>query len=108
ASPRVTESLGHSYGRWDGKVFPLLPSGDGLSATSRLVHLVHVAQMYNQVGGVALADEVVRQRSGTEFDPELSRLWLQNSHDLLGALSNDSVWDQLMGAEPEPNRHVGF
>ena len=31
ASPRVTESLCHAYARWDGKVFPLLPSGDGLS-----------------------------------------------------------------------------
>lgn len=107
ASPRVTESLSHSYGRWDGKIFPLLPSGDGLSATARLVHLVHVAQMYHQVGGVEVADGVVRQRSGTEFDPELSRLWLENSHDLLGTLSTDSVWDQLLGAEPQPNRHVG-
>jgi response regulator RpfG family c-di-GMP phosphodiesterase/DNA-binding CsgD family transcriptional regulator len=107
ASPRVTESLGHSYGRWDGKIFPLLPSGDALSATARLVHLVHVAQMYQQVGGVEVADAVVRQRSGSEFDPELARLWLQNSHQLLSTLSLDSVWDQVLSAEPEPHRHVG-
>jgi response regulator RpfG family c-di-GMP phosphodiesterase/DNA-binding CsgD family transcriptional regulator len=107
ASPRVTESLGHSYGRWDGKVFPLLPSGDALSATARLVHLVHVAQVYHQVGGVEVADAVVRQRSGTEFDPELARLWLQNSHDLLSRLSLDSVWEQVLSAEPEPHRQVG-
>ena len=107
ASPSVTESLCHAYGRWDGKVFPALPSGAGLSATARLVHLVHVAQRYHQVGGVEVADAVVRQRSGTEFDPELARLWLQNSHDLLRALSEDSVWDQALSAEPEPHRQVG-
>ena len=107
ASPSVTESLCHAYGRWDGKVFPLLPSGEGLSATARLVHLVHVAQIYHQVGGVEVADAVVRQRSGTEFDPELARLWLQNSHDLLLTLSLDSVWDQVLSAEPEPHRRVG-
>ncbi len=83
ASPRVTASLSHAYGRWDGQVFPSLPSGEGLSATARLVHLVHVAQIYHQMGGPDAADEVVRRRSGTEFDPELARLWLQNSHDAL-------------------------
>jgi HD-GYP domain-containing protein (c-di-GMP phosphodiesterase class II)/DNA-binding CsgD family transcriptional regulator len=107
ASPRVTESLCHAYGRWDGKVFPSLPSGEGLSAAARLVHLVHVAQIYHQVGGGEAADAVVRQRSGTEFDPELARLWLQSSHDLLLSLSMDSVWDQALSAEPKPHRRVG-
>src|SRR5713226_10073233 len=106
ASPRVTEALSHAYGRWDGKVFTSLPSAEGLSATSRLVHMVHVAQIYNQAGGVEVADAVVRQRSGTEFDPELARLWLQNSRDLLPRLSLDSVWDQVLSAEPEPHRRV--
>ncbi len=106
ASPRVSESLSHAYGRWDGKVFTSLPSAEGLSATSRLVHLVHVAQIYHQAGGVEVADAVVRQRSGTEFDPELATLWLQNSHDLLPRLSLDSVWDQVLSAEPEPHRRV--
>ncbi len=107
ASPRVTESLCHAYGRWDGRVFPSLPRGDGLSAIARLVHLVHVAQIYHQVGGVDVADAVVRQRSGSEFDPELARLWQQTSHELLRTLSGDSVWDQALSAEPEPHRMVG-
>ena len=107
ASPRVTDSLRHAYGRWDGQIFPQLESGDRLSATARLVHLVHVAQVYHQVGGAAAADEVVRRRSGTEFDPELARLWLENSHDLLRNVPLDSVWDQALNTEPEPHRSVG-
>ena len=107
SSPQVTEALNHAYGRWDGKVFPSLPSGEGLSKPARLVHLVHVAQIYHQVGGMELADAVVRQRSGTEFDPELARLWLQNSGDLLPTLSADSVWEQVLAAEPAPYRMVG-
>ena len=106
ASPGVTDSLLHAYGRWDGKIFPSLPSGEGLSATARLVHLVHVAQIYHQAGGADAADEVVRRRSGSEFDPELARLWLQNSRDLLRTLSVDSLWDQVLAAEPEPHRQV--
>ena len=107
ASPRVTESLRHAYGRWDGQVFSQLESGDALSATARLVHLVHVAQIYHHVGGAEAANEVVRRRSGTEFDPELARLWLANSDDLLRNVPPDSVWDQALVTEPEPHRRVG-
>jgi len=107
ASPTVTESLRHAYGRWDGQVFSHLESGEALSAAARLVHLVHVAQIYHQVGGVAAADEVVRRRSGTEFDPDLARLWLQNSGNLLRNVALDSVWDQALSTEPEPHRRVG-
>ena len=106
AGPGVTEGLNHAYGRWDGRIFPSLPSGEELSRPARLVHLVHVAQIHHQFGGVEVADAVVRQRSGTEFDPEFARLWLQNSHDLLPRLAGDSVWDHVLDAEPEPHRRV--
>jgi DNA-binding CsgD family transcriptional regulator len=106
ASAQVTSSLGHAYARWDGKIFPGVPSGEAQSAISRLVHLVHVAQTYHQVGGVEAADAVVRGRSGSEFDPELARLWLQNSHDILPSVAGPSVWDEALSAEPEPHRRV--
>ena len=103
----VVAALRHAYARWDGKVFTALPSGEALSPTSRLVHLVHVAQIYHQVGGVEAADAVVRARSGSEFDPELARLWLQNSHDLLRPFTGESVWDEALVAEPAPHIGVG-
>lgn len=106
ASPRVTTALGHAYARWDGKVFPGLPHKDELSAIARLVHMVHVAQIYYQVGGIDAADGTVRERTGGEFDPELARLWLQNSRDLLDRLGLESVWDETLAAEPEPHRWV--
>src|SRR5438445_9709335 len=106
ASPRVTTSLSEAYGRWDGQVFPLLPRGEGLSAAARLVHLVHVAQTYHQMGGAEAADDVVRRRSGTEFDPALARLWLENSDELLRNVPHESVWDQALFTEPEPRRRV--
>jgi DNA-binding CsgD family transcriptional regulator len=106
ASPRVSAALRHTYARWDGKVFTDLPQGDEQSALARLVHLVHVAQTYHQIGGIAAADATVRERSGGEFDPELSRLWLQNSHDMLAETGPGSVWDDALAAEPEPHLSV--
>src|SRR5919201_2269417 len=107
ATPRVVEALGNAYGRWDGKIFAGLPSGEALSSIARLVHLVHVAQTYHQIGGLDAADDVVRRRSGTEFDPALARVWLENSHDLLQPFTSGSVWDEALAAEPEPRRIVG-
>jgi hypothetical protein len=106
APPRVTEALGHTYARWDGKVFSDLPTRDEQSALARLVHLVHVAQTYHQIGGIAAADATVRDRSGGEFDPEFARLWLENSHDMLDRFGPESVWDEALEAEPEPHLWV--
>ncbi|MGH7877310.1 MAG: HD domain-containing phosphohydrolase [Candidatus Dormibacteraceae bacterium] len=106
ASPKVTHALGHAYARWDGKVFSDLPQGDDQSALGRLVHLVHVALTYLQVGGIAAADATVRERSGGELDPEFARLWLENSADLLPRLGAESVWDEALAEEPEPQTWV--
>jgi len=106
ASARVSAALRHTYARWDGKVFPGLPHRDEQSDLGRLVHLVHVAQTYHQVGGIEGADATVRGRSGGEFDPELARLWLENSHDLLGRIGPESVWDEVLAEEPEPHVRV--
>src|SRR5438270_26199 len=106
ASPRVTDALRHTYARWDGRVFPGLPEGDDQSTIARLVHLVHCALTYHQVGGIAAADATVRERSGGEFDPEFARLWLENSNDLLVQAGRESVWDEALAEEPEPHVSV--
>jgi DNA-binding CsgD family transcriptional regulator len=106
ANASVTDSLRCAYARWDGKVFPDLPSGSGLPRIARLVHLVHVAQSHHRFGGREAADGVVRSRRGGEFDPEFADLWLANSGDLLRADSGESVWEEALQAEPEPRRTV--
>lgn len=106
AGPVVAAALGCTYARWDGKVFPGVPHGEAQPAVARLVHLVHVAQRYERLGGLRAADAVVRERSGGELDPELARLWLQNSGDLIAGLGEDSVWDEALASEPAPFRRV--
>lgn len=102
----VSEALSQAHGRWDGKMFPSLPKGPELSSPARLVRLVHVAQTYAQVGGVEAADAVVRDRSGSELDPAMVQLWLDNSRDLAPILTADSVWEDALSAEPGPQKRV--
>jgi response regulator RpfG family c-di-GMP phosphodiesterase len=104
--PRVTAALEHAYARWDGQVFFDLPKGESISLLARLVHLVHVAQVFHRAGGREAADAVVRSRRGTEFDPQLADLWLADSGELLQPLGPESVWELALAAEPEPHRLV--
>ena len=87
-------------------MFFLLPSGEGISLLARLVHLVHVAQTCHRLGGLAAADDVVRARRATEFDPGLSDLWLAHSAELLRPFGGASIWKAALAAEPEPQRLV--
>jgi HD-GYP domain-containing protein (c-di-GMP phosphodiesterase class II) len=106
AGPRVTEALQHAYARWDGRIFFLLPSGEEISQLARLVHLVHVAQVFHRLGGNEAAADVVCTRRGGEFDPVLCDLWLANSSELLRPLGHESLWEAALAAEPEPHRLV--
>ncbi len=104
--PRVTAALEHAYARWDGQLFFDLPKGESISLLARLVHLVHVAQVFHRAGGREAADAVVRSRRGTEFDPQLADLWLADNGELLRPLGPESVWELALAAEPEPHRLV--
>jgi len=101
AGPRVIEALQHAYARWDGRVFFLLPGGEGISLLARLVHLVHVAQTFHRLVGLAAADDVGRARRATEFDPRLSDLWLAHRAELLRPFGGESIWEAALAAEPE-------
>lgn len=103
--PNVSRALNEVLARWDGKLFPV-PPGEGISLISRLTHLTRVAQTHFAGRGPAAAADVVRKRRGAEFDPRLADAFLEAYPELLGGITEASVWDQAMEAEPAPQRLV--
>jgi HD-GYP domain-containing protein (c-di-GMP phosphodiesterase class II) len=103
--PRVTHALNDFVARWDGKVFAH-PPGEAIDVISRITHLVRIAQIHALGRGPAGAAEVVRKRRGGEFDPTISDAFLEIHRDLFANLSEGSVWDQTLEAEPHPHRLV--
>jgi len=103
--PNVSHALNEVFARWDGKLFPT-PPGDGVALIARLTHLVHAAQIYAIRGGPALAAEVVRERRGGEFDPQLADTFIDVCPELFAGISEGTVWEQALDAEPEPHRLV--
>jgi HD-GYP domain-containing protein (c-di-GMP phosphodiesterase class II) len=104
-STGVCAGLYEVFSRWDGKVFPP-PAGDAISVAARIVHLAHVAEFFHRLAGRQTAVEVVRRRSGKEFDPQLARTFLQNADELLASTEAPLIWDEALAAEPEPQRRV--
>jgi HD-GYP domain-containing protein (c-di-GMP phosphodiesterase class II) len=97
--------LDQVFGRWDGKIFPP-PAGAEISRPARIVHIAHVAVVYHQLGGRKAALDVVRQRAGTEFDPDLAAALLAGADELLAGFDEPSVWDLALESEPAPQRQV--
>ena len=68
---QVRESLYQTFERWDGKGVPAEARGDEILMPARLVNLADVVEVYHRTGGVEAAVAVARERSGSQFDPEL-------------------------------------
>src|SRR5438094_385652 len=75
-------------------------------ATSRLVNLADVVEVYHRSGGVEAAVAVARARSGTQFDPALVELFCREAPMLFDDLDSSGSWDAVIAAEPALERVV--
>ena len=101
----VRQSLKESYERWDGKG-AFGAKGEEIMLTSRLVYLADVIEVFHRDGGVDAAVGVVKERSGSHFDPALVDLFCEQAPVLLSDLDSASSWDTVIAAEPQLGRLV--
>jgi len=95
----VQESVHQSFERWDGKG-PGKLKGDAIDVTSRIVNLADVVEVYHRAGGVDAARDVARDRSGTQFDPDLVDAFSKDAELVFSDLDATTTWDAIIGAEP--------
>lgn len=98
----VRDSVEQTFERWDGRGVPKGASGADILTTSQLVNLADVVEVFHRTGGVDAAVEVARQRSGTQFAPELVELFCQGAPQLFDGLDSATSWDAVIAAEPGP------
>jgi HD-GYP domain-containing protein (c-di-GMP phosphodiesterase class II) len=97
---RVRTSIEQTYERWDGKGIPRGRRGDEILVTSRLVNLADVVEVFLGAGGIQAAVAVTRERSGSQFDPDLVELFRGEASALCEELDVASGWDAVIAAEP--------
>lgn len=96
----VRDSVEQTFERWDGRGVPKGARGADILTTSQLVNLADVVEVFHRTGGIDSAVEVARQRSGTQFAPELVELFCREAPQLFGDLAAATSWDAVIAAEP--------
>jgi HD-GYP domain-containing protein (c-di-GMP phosphodiesterase class II) len=99
----VAGPLYQIFERWDGKGVPAGLAGERVALASRLANVVHCALLAHEVGGAELGDAVVRHRSGTWLDPEVTGCYLRHRAELW-ASADDDPWREALAEEPSPVR----
>jgi HD-GYP domain-containing protein (c-di-GMP phosphodiesterase class II) len=102
----VRDSVAQTFERWDGKGAPSGAQGADVLVSSRLVNITDVAEAHYARGGLPAAVEVVRARSGSQFDPALVDLFCSAAPSLFAELEAVRSWDAAMAIEPTLERHL--
>jgi HD-GYP domain-containing protein (c-di-GMP phosphodiesterase class II) len=96
----VRDSLYQTFERWDGKGAPAEARGAQIRVAARLVNLADVVEVFHRAGGTEAAMAVARDRSGSQFDPDLVELFCAEAPALFADLDAVTSWDAVIAAEP--------
>ncbi len=78
---------------WNGKGNPRRLNGDAIAPLARIVALAQSVDVFSAVRGREAAREMVRERSGRWFEPEVATAFLRIADD-------DPLWDDLPPRRP--------
>jgi HD-GYP domain-containing protein (c-di-GMP phosphodiesterase class II) len=90
--PGVHGALAQAFERWDGKGTPAKLRGEQIQAVMRVVQVADDAELFHRLGGVAAALDILRERSGGEFDPNLVDICHAESAAIFGDLDVVDAW----------------
>ncbi len=100
----VVSNLAFVFERWDGNGFPGAAAGEGIPLPARVLHIARDTSVFMSAGGSDHAREVMAQRAGAAYDPDLDSLAIDRFDELLDGLDDALIWAQAMAAEPPPHR----
>lgn len=93
----------HATERWDGKSPLRRARGEQIPLAVRIVHVARDAALQHLLGGPERAVDVVRERAGHAFDPEVAAAFVEHAGELL-APAHEPTWDAVLAGEPSPAR----
>lgn len=98
-SPEVRVGIEQAYARWDGQGVPRGLAGDKLSLAARISHVAEACEVFQRTAGVEEAVGIIRSRSGTHFDPEITAAVTHAPESLFKDIDEDTV-EEILAAEP--------
>lgn len=95
-SDEVRRALPQAFERWDGKGVPQGLSGTQIESVMRVVQVADDAEVFYRAGGAEAAQDMLRTRRGTEFDPALVDLCFSHADDIFGDLDTVDAWSVVI------------
>jgi HD-GYP domain-containing protein (c-di-GMP phosphodiesterase class II) len=99
----VPELLALLTERWDGKGPLRRAKGEQIPVPMRIVHVARDGALQRLLGGVEHAAQVVRERAGHAFDPEVAACFAEYAPELVALDEGGSTWDDVLSSEPPPH-----
>lgn len=103
---RVAAALGDSTEVWDGSAGAFERAGDDIALPARFALVATQAVIFDRLGGPAAAVDVVGDRAGHWFDPEVADTFARVGPDLLRWMADADVWHEVLEVEPRPVRCI--
>jgi HD-GYP domain-containing protein (c-di-GMP phosphodiesterase class II) len=101
--PRSVGTLfNHVAERWDGKGQPGRAKNDQIPLPVRITHVARDAALQRMLGGGDLAAQVIGERAGHAFDPDVAAALADGAAEILARETATSAWDETLAAEPHP------
>lgn len=86
--------------RFDGKGFPGTFGGDDVTRPAMIVQAVELALAAAEIDGPDAAVALIRQRSGSQFDPGTCEGFARHAEDVIAAARSETPFDDVVAAEP--------
>src|ERR1700692_4179830 len=101
-SESITTAIYSLDEHWNGKGFPAGRKAQDIPLFSRIMNLCQTLEVFVTLNGVSDGFQVLRDRSGTWFDPELVRAAgeLEKDTELWKLIEQDHARDAVMEMEP--------
>jgi HD-GYP domain-containing protein (c-di-GMP phosphodiesterase class II) len=96
----VREAVAAAYEQWDGRGWPGKLAGEAVPLGSRIAQIAEFTEVAHRIGGVPAAMALVQARSGTQFDPSLTRTVCADPDMLFAGLDAVATWDAVIESEP--------
>ena len=102
--PQVTRALGQVFERFDGKG-PQKLKGNAIEPVMLVCQMANDSEVFYRLGGQQSAIDMLRDRSGTQFDPKLVDVCAANAEEIFGNLDEIDAWDTVIeGCKPLDRR----
>jgi HD-GYP domain-containing protein (c-di-GMP phosphodiesterase class II)/DNA-binding CsgD family transcriptional regulator len=99
--PTVRTTVQHVFERWDGTGLPSGARGADIPLPSRVMQLADVVEVHLRERGPEAASSVVRERTGTQFDPSVADALLSLGAGGLAGPRPGEAWSTALDLAPD-------